>query len=156
MTTNKWRKELVILRVEIKISGDIKEPYAVIFTGNVTEEIRQAAASLEKRETVITANDRERIIVLSPEEVCMVRVESSETVIYCGRNKYCSKKRLYELKESLGKGFMQISKSTVVNLRELDSVEPSFNGMMVLHLKNGCKDYISRKYLPEFKKYLGL
>ena len=69
MTTNKWRKELVILRVEIKISGDIKEPYAVIFTGNVTEEIRQAAASLEKRETVITANDRERIIVLSPEEV---------------------------------------------------------------------------------------
>ena len=62
------------MRVEIKVSGDVKEPYAVIFTGNVTEEIRQAAASLETRETVITANDRERIIVLSPEEVCMVDV----------------------------------------------------------------------------------
>ena len=144
------------MRVEIKVSGDIKEPYAVIFTGNVTEEIRQAAASLEKRETVVTAKNGERIIVLSPEEVCMARVEAAQTVLYCGRNKYNSKKRLYELKELLGKGFMQISKSTVVNLRELDSVEPSFNGMMVLHLKNGCRDYISRKYLPEFKKYLGL
>ena len=144
------------MRVEIKVSGDIKEPYAVIFTGNVTEEIRQAAASLEKRETVVTANNGERIIVLSPEEVCMARGEAAQTVLYCGRNKYNYKKRLYELKELLGKGFMQISKSTVVNLRELDSVEPSFNGMMVLHLKNGCRDYISRKYLPEFKKYLGL
>jgi len=27
---------------------------------------------------------------------------------------------------------------------------------MYIKLKNKCKDYISRKYLPEFKKYLGL
>ena len=27
---------------------------------------------------------------------------------------------------------------------------------LLLKLKNGCKDYVSRKYLPEFKKYLGL
>ena len=31
-----------------------------------------------------------------------------------------------------------------------------FGGIMLLVLKNGCKDYISRKYLPAFKKYLGI
>ena len=49
---------------------------------------------------------------------------------------------------------MQISKSTLVNLSYLDSIEAGFNGTLLLKLKNGCKDYVSRKYLPEFKKYL--
>ncbi len=51
---------------------------------------------------------------------------------------------------------MKISKSTIINLNQVNSVKPSFNGMISLLLKNSCKDYISRKYIPSFKKYLGL
>ena len=51
---------------------------------------------------------------------------------------------------------MQISKTTLVNLSYMDSIEPGFSGTLLLKLKNGSKDYVSRKYLPEFKKYLGL
>lgn len=36
------------------------------------------------------------------------------------------------------------------------AVEASFNGTMFLRLEHGLSDYISRKYLPEFKRYLGL
>ena len=43
-----------------------------------------------------------------------------------------------------------------VNLSYLDSIEPGLGGTMLLKLKNGCKDYVSRKYLPDFKRYLGL
>ncbi|RKJ31015.1 LytTR family transcriptional regulator, partial [bacterium 1XD42-8] len=32
----------------------------------------------------------------------------------------------------------------------------SFGGMMCLVMKNGCKDYVSRKYLPDLKRYLGI
>ena len=46
--------------------------------------------------------------------------------------------------------------SPVVNLKYLESVEPSFNGVMLLHMKNGEKEYISRKFVPQLKKYLGL
>lgn len=49
---------------------------------------------------------------------------------------------------------MRVSKSVLVNLQYLDCVEPSFGGIMLLVLKNGCKDYISRKYLPAFKNIL--
>ncbi len=76
--------------------------------------------------------------------------------IRISEKRYISGKRLYSYEEQLGGGFMRISKSTLVNLSFIDSVEPSFNGMMHLRLKNGCKDYISRKYLPAFKKYLGI
>jgi DNA-binding LytR/AlgR family response regulator len=64
--------------------------------------------------------------------------------------------RLYELSEQLGSKFMQISKTTLVNLSYMDSIEPGFSGTLLLKLRNGSKDYVSRKYLPEFKKYLGL
>ena len=86
----------------------------------------------------------------------MIRIENSETIIYCDNHKYRSKKRLYELLSLLGKDFIQISKSAVINLKQIDFVEPSFSGMMKLFLKNKQSEYISRKYLSEFKKCLGL
>ena len=62
---------------------------------------------------------------------------------------------MYELLDILGKDFMQVSKSAAINLKYLESVEPSFNGVMLLHMKNGEKEYISRKFVPQLKKYLG-
>ena len=90
------------------------------------------------------------------DRIYMVRVEAGDTILFGKCSKYRSRKRLYELEKQLGKQFMQISKSTLVNLSYLDSIEAGFNGTLLLKLKNGCKDYVSRKYLPEFKKYLGL
>ena len=86
----------------------------------------------------------------------MVRVEDGDTIIYGEKKKYRSRKRLYELANQLGKQFMQISKTTLINLSYMDCIEPGFSGTLLLKLKNGSKDYVSRKYLPEFKKYLGL
>lgn len=86
----------------------------------------------------------------------MARVENSEVVIYCKDKSYKSKKRLYEIGEQLGSEFMQISKSAFINLNKIECVEPYFNGMMNLKLKNGCSEYISRKYLPNLKRYLGI
>ena len=144
------------MKIEIRISSDIKEPYAIIYSNTMTDEIQSVVSVLDSTEVIITVTDNERIIVLQPKEIFMVRVEDEKTVIYCQNEKYLSGKRLYELEAVLGKGFMRISKTTLINLKEICSVEPSFNGMMLLIMKNGSKDYISRKYLPDFKKYLGL
>lgn len=96
------------------------------------------------------------IVILQPKEIYMVRVENKDTIIYGKEHRYRSRKRLYEMQQQLGAGFMQISKSTLVNLSYMSNVEAGFSGTLLLKLKNGCKDYVSRKYLPEFKKYLGL
>ena len=59
-------------------------------------------------------------------------------------------------RENLDSNFVRVSKSTIVNLRKIKRVAPSLRGMMFIELKNGLKDNISRKYLPEFKKALDL
>ena len=144
------------LKVELKISKEVKEPYAVIYSDSLTDEITSAVMYLENTGKIITVEDNGRIVILQPSEIYMVRVENERTVIYGENKKFLSPKRLYQLEQQLGNGFMKISKSTVINLSHIKCVEPSFKGMMSLVMKNGLKDWISRKYLPDFKKYLGI
>ena len=145
------------MKVSVDISPEYKEPYAVIHTDKVTEEIQRMIDIFSVSEAPITAlQNEEDIVVLQSKEIYMVRVEDGDTVIYGEKNKYRSKKRLYELGAQLGSQFMQISKTTLVNLSYMDSIEAGFSGTLLLKLKNGCSDYVSRTYLPKFKKYLGL
>lgn len=145
------------MKVNIDISAEYKEPYAVIHTDKVTDEIRRIVDLFSSNETPVTAlQNEDEIVVLKPQEIYMVRIEGGDTVIYGEKQKYRSRKRLYELADVLGKQFMQISKTTLINLSYIDSIEPGFSGTMLMKMKNGNKDYVSRKYLPEFKKYLGL
>ena len=145
------------MKVSVDISPEHKETYAVIHTDRMTDEISRMIDLFSSSETPITAlQNEEDIVVLKPQDIFMVRVENGDTIIYGERTSFRSRKRLYELAEQLGKGFMQISKSTLVNLSYMDSIEPGFGGTMLLKMKNGCKDYVSRTYLKDFKKYLGL
>ncbi len=145
------------MKVSVDISPEHTEPYAVIYTSQMTDEIQRLLEVFGNSESPITALlNEEDLIILQPKDIYMVRVENGDTIIYGEKQAYRSRKRLYELAQQLGKQFMQISKSTLINLSYMDSIEPGFSGTLLLKLRNGCKDYVSRTYLPELKKYLGL
>ena len=145
------------MKVSVDISPEHTEPYAVIYTSQMTDEIQRLLEVFGNSESPITALlNEEDLIILQPKDIYMVRVENGDTVIYGKQQKYRSRKRLYELGQQLGKQFMQISKSTLINLSYMDSIEPGFSGTLLLKLRNGCKEYVSRTYLPAFKKYIGL
>lgn len=152
------KSEVSFLKVDIKIQKEIKEPYAVVYTDKLSEEINEVVQILNSNNTksVLPANARDKIVILKLHDIFMVRIENKQVVVYCEKTKYTVNKRLYELEKILGKGFMRISKSTIINLKKVSYVEPSFNGMMQIFLLNGCNEYISRKYLLQFKKYLGI
>ena len=145
------------MKVSIELSPEYSEPYAIIYADKITDSIQRTLDIFGSNESPITAFQNENdIVILQPKEIYMVRVENKDTIIYGKEHLYRSRKRLYEMQQQLGAGFMQISKSTLVNLSYMSNVEAGFSGTLLLKLKNGCKDYVSRKYLSEFKKYLGL
>ena len=145
------------MKVEIKIVEGTPEPWAVLYAAALTPELQRAAALLEgEGGGRLVVEKQDRLFVLCPEEVYMVRVENEKTQVYTKEGQFACGKRLYELETVLGGGFLRINKSTLVNLERLDYVEPTLGGLMLLVLKNGCRDHISRKYLPAFKQYLGL
>ena len=145
------------MKVSVDISPEHTEPHAVIYTSRMTDEIQRLIDVFGSGDSPITAlRNEEDLIILQPKDIYMVRVENGDTILYGEKEKYRSRKRLYEIGQQLGSQFMQISKSALVNLSYMDSIESGFSGTLLLKLRNGCKEYVSRTYLPAFKKYLGL
>lgn len=67
------------------------------------------------------------------------------------------KRKLYELEERLaGDDFIRISKSMILNLSKVKRFAPYMGGRFEALLENGEKVLISRQYVPELKKVLGL
>lgn len=144
------------MKVKIELSEAYQPPYAVIYTNRVTEEIQKTVDLLGAGCAPLIVQEEEHLLVLRPEEIYMIRVEEGNCMLYTKQKQYPSRRRLYELTAQLGSDFMQISKQTVVRLACIQSVEAGFSGTLFVKLKNGLSDYVSRKYLPDFKQYLGL
>lgn len=146
------------MKVNLFVSRDIKEPYADIHTNELTDNVTKAISILESEESsdMIAAKKGSDIALLQFSDIYMFRVEDKQVNAYTQNNVYIIKKPLYQVEESLNGDFVRISKTTIVNLKKIQRVAPSLKGMMFIELKNGLKDNISRKYLPEFKRALDL
>ena len=147
------------MKVKLNISKGNKETYAEIFSSSITPEVEKAVNFIEKlgeKKDILPLILGEKTILVKTSEIFMARVEDNSTVVYTEKEKYICKKRLYEILENLQGDFMRISKTTIINLKKAKCVEPYFSGTFYITLTNGLTDYISRKYMPEFKKYLGI
>ena len=148
------------MKVECKISADCKEPFAVLHINRMTPAIAEIISMLEKEESdslTLTGTKERKTYFIKPEDISLIRTEGREIVCYDKRkNRYLLDRPLYELESILDIHFVRISKSTIVNINQINHVEASFNGTMELVMKNGVMDYISRSFRKGFRERLGL
>lgn len=146
------------MKVNLFVSRDIEEPYADIHTNELTDNITKAMSILESDDIndMLAVKKGSDISLLEFSDVYMFRVENKQVKVYTENRDYLVKKPLYQVEETLDSDFVRISKTTIVNLKKIERVAPSLKGMMFIQLKNGLKDNISRKYLPDFKNALDL
>ena len=146
------------MKVNLFVSKDIEEPHADIHTNELTDNITKVMSILESDDSndMLAVKKGSDIALLEFDDVFMLRVEDKQVNVYTENGQYLVKKPLYQVEETLSSDFVRISKTTIVNLRKIERVAPSLKGMMFIELKNGLKDNISRKYLPDFKNALEL
>lgn len=146
------------MKVNLFVSRDIKEPHADIHTNELTDNITKAMSILESDDSndMLAVKKGSDIALLELSEIYMFRVEEKQVKVYSENDEYLIKKPLYQVEETLSSDFVRISKTTIVNFKKIERVAPSLKGMMFIQLKNGLKDNISRKYLPDFKNALDL
>ena len=146
------------MKVNLFVLRDIDEPHADIHTNELTDNVTKAISILESDESsdMVAVKRGSDIALLQMGEIFMFRVEEKQVKVYAENDEYLIKKPLYQVEETLNSDFVRISKTTIVNLRKIERVAPSLKGMMFIELKNGLKDNISRKYLPDFKQALDL
>lgn len=145
------------MKVNIQVDPAITDEYVEFHVRKITDDVSRFAEIIEKSDSILTGTDHyDRIVIINPDEIIALHAEKKWCRIFTDTADFSCRKRLYELEDLLGPEFMRISKSIVVNTRKINSVEAVFNGMMLLHMKNGSKEYVSRTYLPNLKSFLGL
>lgn len=146
------------MNVEIKLDPNQKEPKIILIANSLSNEIQAIVRGIEEMESsFITVRQEDNIYLLEPKTIALIRVEDNKIVAYNNHGQaYIVPKRLYEIEQQKLHNFLRISKSVIVNLKEIDHVTPSLDGFLLLIMKNGMEEYISRHYLANFKKKLGL
>lgn len=96
------------------------------------------------------------MVVLHPEDICCCTVEDGRVFAHTQQDTLLLKQRLYTLEELLGNRFVRINQSCLVNTAQIQRFDSSFAGALTVTMKNGYRDYISRRQLKKVKERMGL
>lgn len=141
----------------VKLEQDLskKEMEVLIKYSNMTREVERIVSLIQGADKRIKCNaeGNEKLVDIS--DIYYIESVDKKTFVYCERVVYRTELRLYQLLETLTKmGFVQISKSCILNLNVLDSLRPLMNSRMEATLKNGERLFVTRKYLAKIKQEL--
>lgn len=110
----------------------------------------------KKVDSLLPVKTEDRILTIKIEEIIKVEVEKTELSFYTTNTVIKTNGRLYQVLEKLNNDFVQVSKHGIINLNYLESLEAGFTGNMIAKLAFKQKTDVSRRYLPELEKKLGL
>lgn len=129
---------------------------AVINAVNIDDNISAAVSLLENGErTLVGFKDGDKFLIKEP-AVYYAEAVDEKCFVYTKDSCYELKQKLYELEAMLDFRFVRVSKSMVLNIKKIKSVKTAENARMNAALLNGEQVVISRSYVKDLKKRLGL
>lgn len=145
------------MRVTIEeIAGD-EEEQLILKCHMVSPEMLALIQKIKNADNGITGISGDEIHRLSFQDIYYFEVVDNKSFCYCEKEVYESKCKLYEFEEmSVGNNFFRASKSVVLNADKIDYIRPSFSGRFEAVLLNREKVIVSRQYVNELKKIMGV
>ena len=141
--------------VEIEQIEKEKAEMVLIRCHEIREEIQEIADFVRSRQGMISGMMNGAQYEIAVSDLYYIESVDGRTYLYTQKNVYETSYRLYELEKLLKpKRFQRISKSVLVNLMKIQSIQPAFNGRFTILLKSGEKVVISRNYVKAFKSAL--
>ena len=117
------------------------------------ESVREAASG--QRTVCCWREDMLRRLKLS--EVFYFEVVDDRSFVYTQSEVFELKEKLYEFERlCAGGALFRCSKSMILNAEKIDYVRPSLSGRFEAVLSNGEKVVVSRKYVADLKRMLGV
>lgn len=110
----------------------------------------------KKNRNLLPVKTSDRIVTIKRDELVKIEVQRTNLTYYTTGEVIETSGRLYQVLDNLNEDFVQVSRHSVINLNYLESLESGFAGNMVAILADGLKTDVSRRYLPDLEKELGL
>lgn len=130
--------------VEVIIRGDPSDP-------EVAQLLRKLGGKSGGR---LMVSREEEQFLLDTAQIVYLETADNRVLVHTAAETFDSRQKLYELMEQLGnQSFVQVNKSTIVNLNSVKSIQAEFSGNYLIKLKNRKEKLtLSRKFFREFKE----
>jgi len=143
----------MVVRLEQDLS--LKEGEIVVKYASMDKDVERIAALLQPYNVRITCSQDSREVVVNITDIYYFESVDKMTFVYCEQEVYRTELRLYQIVDDFSDlGFVQISKSCVLNINVLDSITPLFNSRMEATLKNTERLLVTRNYIGNIKQAL--
>lgn len=133
-----------------------EDEQAVIRAVGITDEIKGAIELLEGESKGLAVSRDGKTYIIKASAVYYIESVDKKTFVYTKQGCYDCKFRLYELETMLGGYFMRCSKSMIINLQKIRNVKSQISGRIDATLLNDEVVVISRGYVKEVKRRLGI
>mgnify|MGYP003086723953 FL=1 len=144
------------MKVRIELDPQMDEPEMIIRAPRLTEDVaRLQQLILEQKMTPLTFyKDRSEYFV-DVSEILFFETDGEKIYVHTKEEAYEVRQKLYELEEILPIAFCRISKSTIVNTKQIYSIEKSFSGTSTVNFYQTHKQvHVSRHYYQLLKERL--
>lgn len=143
------------IRIEKPAPGEEEE--LILRCHELDRHLMKLIYTLKNAEEPLMGYLEDRIVRLSPSAIFYFEAVEGRVFAYTDKEVFEVRRKLYEIEALYGAlDFLRISKSCIVNVSKIDYVKPSFNGRFEARLKNGETIIISRQYVAQLKKRLGI
>ncbi|MDF2802627.1 MAG: LytTR family transcriptional regulator [Anaerocolumna sp.] len=148
---------VIFMKIIIEDIGPDEEEQIIIRCRKLNDTLLRLISDLKLGEKKIAGTKDGIITMLEPESIYYFEGVDNKVFIYCKEQVYETKLKLYELEEEYHTTtFFRASKSVILNVSKIKCITPAFSGRFEAVLLNGEKVVISRQYVPELKRKLGL
>ena len=144
------------MRVRFEQVDSREKEQALIRAVEKTADILSAMDLLENGSGGVAVTKDRNTFFCRLTQIYYIESVDKRTYVYTRDDCYESRDRLYELEEKLGPWIVRISKAMIVNLRKIRNVSAEPGGRMIAVLLNGERVIISRSYVKELKRRLGI
>ena len=145
------------MRVNIIENADTKEIFAEIHCREITAEVNRLKAHIENYAVRIKGEYEKEAVYVDLKDILYFESVDSKTFIYTKDRVLIAELRLYEIEKRMSeKNFFRCSKSVVVNLGKIVKLKPEISRNIIATLDNGEAVVISRRYVSELKRIIGV
>lgn len=146
------------MKIEIIIDESLDESLIKIYTPSYNKDIENLQKSLENvNNNVLVGFLDYDVYLLEYKDIIRCITKDKSVYIDTLDKSYKSRLRLYEIENRLDKNkFIKISRYEIINIDYVKKLDLSFRGTIAIEFKNGNISYVSRRFLSEFRKNLGI
>jgi len=145
------------VKIIIDYNSSLAETEIHIKCSSVNEQIENLISEICIADSKIVGYIDNETFFIPLSDILYFEVVDSKAFFYTKEKYYRYKSTLIALEEKLkNTSFLRVSKTVIANLKKLTSIKKSENSKLIATLINGEKLVISRKYVDEIKRKLGV